>query len=78
MNDRDVIIIERSLHLLEYQHRRVWQKIVKALIALAYRRGQINLNNASHDASVVKSKKGAKIKSVIQENTVCVGSNAMS
>ncbi len=29
---------------------------------LAYRKGKINLNNAYHDASVVKSKKGAKTK----------------
>jgi putative transposase len=49
-------------YLLEYQRRRVWQKIVHTLIQLAYRQGQINLNNAYHDASVVKSKKGAKIK----------------
>jgi transposase len=49
-------------YLLEYQQRRVWQKIVRELIKLAYRKGEINLNNAYHDASVVKSKKGAKIK----------------
>jgi transposase len=48
--------------LLEYQRRRVWQKIVRELIKVAYRKGKINLNNADHDASVVKSKKGAKIK----------------
>lgn len=54
----------RTCHrrLLEYQRRRVWQKIVSALLKLAYRRGKINLNNAYHDASVVKSKKGAKTK----------------
>lgn len=49
-------------YLLDYQRRRVWQKIVRELIKLAYRKGKINLNNAYHDASVVKSKKGAKIK----------------
>ena len=48
--------------LLDYQRRRVWQKIARELIKLAYRKGQINLNNAYHDASVVKSKKGAKTK----------------
>ncbi len=54
----------RTCHrrLLEYQRRRVWQKIVRQLIKLAYRKGKINLNNAYHDASVVKSKKGAKTK----------------
>lgn len=49
-------------YMLEYQRRRVWQKIVSALMKLAYRKGKINLNNAYHDASVVKSKKGAKTK----------------
>jgi hypothetical protein len=54
----------RTCHrrLLEYQRRRVWQKIISELMKLAYRRGKINLNNAYHDASVVKSKKGAKTK----------------
>ena len=54
----------RTCHrrLLEYQRRRVWQKIVSELMKLAYRKGKINLNNAYHDASVVKSKKGAKTK----------------
>jgi hypothetical protein len=54
----------RTCHrrLLEYQRRRVWQKIVAALMKLAYRKGKIKLKNAYHDASVVKSKKGAKIK----------------
>ena len=49
-------------YLLQYQRCRVWQKIVRELMKLAYRKGEINLNNAYHDASVVKSKKGAKIK----------------
>jgi len=48
--------------LLEYQRRRIWQKIVSELMKLAYRKGKINLKNAYHDASVVKSKKGAKTK----------------
>lgn len=48
--------------LLEYQKRRVWQKIVQELMKEAYRKGKINLNNAYHDASVVKSKRGRKIK----------------
>jgi transposase len=55
--------------LLEYQQRRVWQKIVQDLIKEAYRKGHINLKNAYHDASVVKSKRGAKKKSGFQENT---------
>jgi transposase len=55
--------------LLDYQRRRVWQKIVADLMKEASRRGYINFNNAYHDASVVKSKKGAKKKSDSQENT---------
>ena len=68
----------RTCHrrLLDYQRRRVWQKIVSALLKLAYRKGHINLNNAYHDASVVKSKKGAKLRSVIQANIGSRGSNA--
>ncbi len=54
----------RTCHrrLREYQRRRLWQKMVRELMKLAYRKGKINLNNAYHDASVVKSKEGAKIK----------------
>jgi transposase len=60
----DIATSWRTCHrrLLEYQRRRVWQKIVRQLMKLAYRKGKINLNNAYHDASVVKSKKGAKTK----------------
>lgn len=55
--------------LLDYQRRRVWQKIVADLMKEAHRKGHINLKNAYHDASVVKSKKGARKKSDSQENT---------
>lgn len=55
--------------LLEYQRRRVWQKILASLTKEAYRTGLINLNNAYHDASVIKSKRGRTIKSVSRENT---------
>lgn len=34
----------------------------------ANRKGKINLNNAYHDASVVKSKRGLKIRSDFQES----------
>jgi transposase len=62
----------RTCHrrLLEYQRRRVWQKILAALLQLAERKGKLNLKNAYHDASVVKSKKGARRRLVIQANTV--------
>jgi transposase len=48
--------------LLEYQRRRVWQKMLGDLIKEADRRGLINLKNAYHAALVVKSKRGRKIK----------------
>jgi transposase len=48
--------------LLEYQRRRVWQKIQQELMKEAYRKGKINLNNTYHDASIVKSKRGLKEK----------------
>ena len=53
--------------LLEYQRRRVWQKIAADLLKEAHRKGFINLKNAYHDSSIVKSKKGAKKRSVFQE-----------
>ena len=49
--------------LLEYQRRKVWQKIVASLMKEAYSKGVINLNNCYHDASVIKSKRGRTIKS---------------
>ncbi len=55
--------------LLEYQRRRIWQKILASLTKEAYRKGLINLKNAYHDASVIKSKKGRTIRSDSQENT---------
>ncbi len=55
--------------LLEYQRRRIWQKILASLTKEAYRKGLINLKNAYHDASVIESKKGRTIKSVSLGNT---------
>ncbi len=55
--------------LLEYQRRRVWQKIVASLMKEAYSKGMINLNNCYHDASVIKSKRGQTTKSDTLENT---------
>ncbi len=46
--------------LLEYQRRRIWQKILASLTKEAYRKGLINLKNAYHDASVIESKKGER------------------
>ncbi len=59
--------------LLEYQKKRVWQRIQQSLMLEAYRKGKINLNNAYHDASAVKSKRGLKKKSDSQENTELKG-----
>ena len=48
--------------LLEYERKGVWQKLQQELMKEAYHKGLINLNNAYHDASAVKSKRGLKIK----------------
>ena len=48
--------------LLEYQRRRIWQKVQADLMREANRRGLINLKNAYHDASVIKSKRGRRIR----------------
>jgi transposase len=55
--------------LLEYQRRRVWQKIVQVLLQEANRRRYLNFKNAYHDASVIKSKRGANRRSATRENT---------
>jgi transposase len=55
--------------LLEYQRRRVWQKILRDLLKEANRRGKLNLNNCYHDASAIKSKRGRKTKLATLENT---------
>src|SRR5262245_739590 len=54
--------------LLDYQPRRVWQRILGELLKEADRRGLLNLKNAYHDASVIKSKRGRKTKSDTPEN----------
>ena len=56
--------------LLEYQRRRVWQKILHELMKEANRHHKLNLTNCYHDASAIKSKRGRKIKSVTRENTI--------
>jgi transposase len=67
----DIAASPKTSHrrLLEYQRRRVWQKILASLTKEAYRKGVINLNNAYHDASVIKSKRGRTTKSAFPENT---------
>ena len=62
--------------LLEYQRRRVWQKILTTLLQQAERRGYLNFKNAYHDASVVKSKRGVSPRLAYQENTGFQASNA--
>ena len=59
--------------LLEYQRRRVWQRMVAELRKEAARRGRLNLTNCYHDASVVKSKKGQKKKLATRESTGLTG-----
>ena len=67
----DIAASPKTCHrrLLEYQRRRVWQKIVHALLQEAERRGYLNFTNAYHDASVIKSKKGHALKSATPVNT---------
>lgn len=64
--------------LLEFQRRRIWQKIVADLMKEADRRGLLNFNNAYHDASVVKSKRGRTIKSATPANTKSKASSVTS
>jgi transposase len=54
--------------LLEWQRRRVWQKILRVLLKEADRRKLLNWKNAYHDASTIKSKGGTKTKSDSTEN----------
>jgi transposase len=67
----DIAASPKTCHrrLLEYQRRRVWQKVVRALLQEAGRRGYLNFTNAYHDASVIKSKKGPPPKSATPANT---------
>jgi transposase len=52
---------------LAYQRRRVWQKVLRELMKEAYRKGKLNLKNAYHDASGVKSKKGQRRSRVFRK-----------
>lgn len=76
----DIAASPKTCHrrLLEYQRRRVWQKIVRALLQEAGRRGYLNFTNAYHDASVIKSKKGRRPRSATPANTAFSGSNGTS
>jgi transposase len=67
----DIAASPKTCHrrLLEYQRRRVWQKLVRALLQEAGRRGYLNFTNAYHDASVIKSKKGPLPKSATPATT---------
>lgn len=67
----DIAASGKTCHrrLLDYQRRRIWQKIVASLMLEAYRRGKLNLRNCYVDSSFVESKKGRAKKSGIQENT---------
>lgn len=54
--------------LLEFEKKKVWQKIQQELMKGAYHKGKMNLNNSYHDASVVKSKRGRSGRWDIREN----------
>jgi len=61
--------------LLEYQRRRVWQKMLGELLKEANRTGRLNLKTAYPDASVIKSKRGRRTKSATLENIGFPASN---
>lgn len=67
----DIAASPKTCHrrLLEYQRRRVWQRMLGELTKEANRKGILNLKNCYHDASVIKSKKGRTTKSATRENT---------
>ena len=67
----DIAASPKTCHrrLLEYQRRRVWQRILSELTKEANRKGMLNLTNCYHDASVIKSKRGRVTKSATRENT---------
>ena len=68
----DIAASYKTCHrrLLELQRRRVWQTMLAALLKAADHRKLLNWKNAYHDASVIKSKRGPRLKSAIRENTV--------
>jgi transposase len=76
----DIAASPKTCHrrLLEDQRRRVWQKIVQVWLQEANRRGYLHLTNASHDASVIKSKKGPRRKSGTPADTAFAASDATS
>ncbi len=63
--------------VLEYQRRRVWQRMVADFMSEADRRGMLNRKNCSPDARVGKSKKGRTPRAGTPENPGLKGSNAL-
>lgn len=58
----DIEASPRTCHrrLLDYQRLGVWERIWRDLMREADQRGKLNLTNRYHDASVIKSKRGAR------------------
>lgn len=56
----DIVASPSTCHrrFQEFEKRNIWRTVQLELMQEAYRKGKINLNNAYHDASVVKSKRG--------------------
>jgi transposase len=56
----------RTCHrrLLEYQRRRVWQKIVSELMKLAYRKGKINHYQLKVGSMVIWLEAGSQAKAI--------------
>src|SRR5262245_27023660 len=76
----DIAASPKTCHrrLLEYQRRRVWQKIVHVLLQEASRRGYLHFPTADHAARVIKSKKGPRLKSATPASTALSAPNATS
>jgi transposase len=55
--------------VLEYQRRRVGQRIVQDLLKEAYRRGKLNLKSGYHEASWVGAKEGRTANSAIEQKS---------
>lgn len=67
----DIAASPKTCHrrLLEYQRQGVWDKIWRDLLREAQSRHELNLINCYHDASVIKSKKGRRIKRATPAST---------
>ena len=55
--------------LLDYQRAGIWQRLWRDVLREAAHHRKLNLTNCYHDASVIKSKRGRRIKSASPDTT---------